>query len=251
MLTLYVGYDEREDDDYDVCVKSAEKHAPTSRLAIVPLYLKDLRAKGFYWRRKNVLNGQAYDVIDGRPFSTDFAFSRFLVPLLHRRAMAESGTQGNTWALFCDSDFLWRADPTLLLQYRDETKAVCCVKQAYNPLETRKMDGRIQEPYPRKNWSSLVLWNTIHPANQSLNAMAVNTRPGRYLHRFEWLADEEIGEISPEWNWLEGTPKPPIEPAAVHFTLGTPRYRPDAEYADEWRSYRGIGRSTDGSGPCS
>lgn len=105
----------------------------------------------------------------------------------------------------------------------------------------RKMDKQPQTHYSRKNWSSVVLWNTSHPANKALTLEALNTWPGRDLHAFKWLADDLIGELPPEWNYLVGVSPKMDNPKLVHFTLGTPNLPgyENAEFADEWRSYLG------------
>jgi lipopolysaccharide biosynthesis glycosyltransferase len=143
------------------------------------------------------------------------------------------------WALFCDCDFLFRADLNELFKLKDDRYAVMCVKHDYSPQEGVKMDGQIQQSYPRKNWSSLVLWNCGHESNKKLTPRMANFMPGSFLHAFKWLKDSEIGALPEYWNWLEGHSSPSIEPRGVHFTRGTPNF-PGYEqvpYADEWRSY--------------
>jgi hypothetical protein len=101
------------------------------------------------------------------------------------------------------------------------------------------MDGKQQHIYPRKNWSSMILWNCAHPSNKYLVPEAVNVETPQFLHRFQWIRDHYIGEVDKEWNWLvnwykEGTPK------AIHYTEGGPwfdNYK-DCEYADVWNSYK-------------
>lgn len=142
------------------------------------------------------------------------------------------------WALFCDCDFLFRADLAELWALRDDKFAVMCVKHVHVPSEQQKMDGAFQTKYARKNWSSFVLWNCAHPSNMRLTVDAVNTEPGQWLHAFDWLTDEEIGELPTAWNWLEGSSEPSIDPKAVHFTRGGPWF-PDWQtvaYAEEWRA---------------
>ena len=101
-----------------------------------------------------------------------------------------------------------------------------------------KMDGQVQTQYPRKNWSSMVLWNCGHPSNQQVTPEMVNTKKSRTMHRFAWLKDEEIGSVSHEWNWLEGSYKEPQDgkPKAIHFTEGGPWFAncQDVDYADLW-----------------
>jgi hypothetical protein len=96
------------------------------------------------------------------------------------------------------------------------------------------MDGQQQVAYARKNWSSVALWNCDHPANRRLSLVDVNERPGRDLHAFYWLHDDEIGELPARWNWLVGVQDKPEDPAIAHFTLGTPDMVPNSPHADIW-----------------
>jgi hypothetical protein len=101
------------------------------------------------------------------------------------------------------------------------------------------MDGQIQTRYARKNWSSVMVLNCDHPANQALTTDLVNSATGRYLHGFNWLCDDQIGALDPKWNWLVGHSDPAIDPAIVHFTDGTPDMvgYEDQPFADEWRNH--------------
>lgn len=228
-MHIFIGYDAREVRAYDVCRHSILRRASRAPM-IEPLDDAALRAAELYDRPFRVEpNGQKIDLRDGRPFSTDFAFTRFLVPALR-------GYRG--WALFVDCDFLFLSDVARLFALRDERYAVQCVKHDHRPGETTKMDGVTQGSYPRKNWSSLVLWNAAHAANRALTPETVNHADGRWLHGFGWLADEEIGALPPSWNWLAGISSPAIDPDAVHFTLGGPWFAAwqDVPFADAWRA---------------
>jgi hypothetical protein len=102
------------------------------------------------------------------------------------------------------------------------------------------MDGQSQTAYPRKNWSSVFAFNASHKSNKALTLSMVNTLPGRDLHRFCWLNDDEIGELGNEFNWLVGVHKKPENPIVAHFTLGGPWF-PDwqgADYDDIWLEAR-------------
>jgi hypothetical protein len=179
--------------------------------------------------------GQMIDEGDGRPFSTEFAFSRFLVPHLTMHA---------GFALFVDADFLFLADIAALFEMAqdDPSKAVWCVHHDYSPPDGAKMDGLAQQAYPFKNWSSLMLFNCGHEVNWSLTPREVNTRPGRWLHSFGWLdRDEHLGQLEHSWNWIPGHSQEGREPYAVHFTEGgpwhlDPRYR-EVPYASEWMRF--------------
>ena len=143
--------------------------------------------------------------------------------------------------MFCDCDFIFLNDVEELFNNIDDRYAVMCVKHDYTPTSLIKMDGATQHIYPRKNWSSLVLWNCAHPSNRQIDPDLVNTQTGQYLHRFNWLNDEEIGSIPLEWNWLVGWYKEPEDgkPKALHFTEGGPwfdNYK-DCEYSEYYYKY--------------
>lgn len=215
-ISVFIGWDAREVEAYEVCRHSLVRHA-SQPLLIRPLIADELRAAGLYWRPVDPLA------------STDFAYTRFLVPAL----MGYTG-----WALFLDCDFLFTADIADLFRLRDPELALLCVKHDYRPSELTKMDGRPQTVYPRKNWSSFVLWNCAHPANRALTPELVNREAGSFLHQFRWLDDREIGEIPETWNWLEGWSTPPEDapPRAIHFTRGGPWFPQwqHVHYADLW-----------------
>jgi lipopolysaccharide biosynthesis glycosyltransferase len=219
MNTIYIGYDSREVQAYNACVNSINVNSSKSR-EIYPLNIKTLRDQNIYKRDKD-------------PFSsTEFTFTRFLVPYL-------ANYKG--WALFCDCDFIFLRDVEELFSVIDNKYAVMCVKHDYTPENTSKMDGSIQYIYPRKNWSSLVLWNCEHPSNNQVTPSLINTQTGQFLHRFSWLKDEEIGSIPVEWNWLVGWYKEPKDgkPKALHFTEGGPwfdNYK-NCEYAEHYYAY--------------
>ena len=105
------------------------------------------------------------------------------------------------------------------------------------------MDGKEQQPYRRKNWSSLMMFNCGHEENKKLTPEVVNTQTGRWLHGFGWLPDKEadIGKIPEEWNWLDGHSPEDLEAKNVHFTTGGPWFKDwnprgpvDSKYAVEW-----------------
>jgi lipopolysaccharide biosynthesis glycosyltransferase len=181
------------------------------------LIQSQLRESGIYTRDVDVLA------------STEFSFTRFLTPLLN-------GYDG--WALFIDCDMLFIESPDKLFELADDKYAVMCVKHDYIPKSTIKMDGKTQHLYPRKNWSSVMLFNCSHPSNQRLTREVVNTESGAFLHQMQWLKDEEIGELPKEWNWLVGWHKEPEDgtPKLLHYTEGGPWFKgyEDCEYADEW-----------------
>lgn len=231
---MWIGHDSREADATHVCAKSLHRHAS------IPLHVQlvhepSLRHAGLYRRDWTVEEGRRIDTRDGKPFSTSFSFARFLVPAL---------MQWRGVALFCDCDFLFLDDVAELMAQFDPGFAVQVVKHAPLAETGTKMDGQAQQPYFRKNWSSLVLWNCGHPSNQRITPFLVNSQSGQYLHAFSWLDDDEIGELDPDWNWLAGVQAlpdhgaGPTTPKAVHFTLGVPSMKghENAPLADLWRA---------------
>lgn len=217
-MNIYVGYDSREDLAYQVCEFSIKKQSPSAN--VHPLVLKELIEKNIYTRDEDKLG------------STEFTFSRFLVPELNNY---------NGWAIFCDCDILFLKDVNELFNLADDRYAIMCAQHDYTPKEGVKMDGKAQTIYPRKNWSSVVLWNCSHPSNKKINKELVNdpVTTGKYLHRFSWLEDHEIGSIPHTWNWLVGWYKEPQDgnPNAIHYTEGGPwfeNYR-FCEYHQIWK----------------
>lgn len=229
---VVIGFDGREAEAFEICRASLLKHA-SRPLHIVKLDQAALRRAGLYRREWRLENGQRVDQGDLKPFSTDFAFTRFLVPAL----MLYQG-----WALFCDCDFLFTADVAELFDLADERYAVRLVQHEHAPREAEKMGGTVQSAYRRKNWSSLVLWHCAHPANRALNDHVVNTYPGSWLHAFSWLRDKDIGTLPTRWNWLAGVSEPlGLLPSGIHFTLGIPGIHEGCEkapYADRWLAAR-------------
>lgn len=163
--------------------------------------------------------------------STDFAISRFLVPHL-------AGYAG--WSVYMDSDMLTLEDPAALWALRDDRFAVMVVKHAHGPRETTKFLGEVQRPYPRKNWSSVILFN--NPRCRALTAAYVNTAPGLDLQQFRWLEDSEIGELPARWNHLVDVAPHDPNAALVLYTLGGPYFPEtrDCGYADEWRAEHAL-----------
>lgn len=228
--SIWIGYDPREDMAFRVCRHSIQRHLITP-IPTYGLLLSELREEGLYNRPTEHRDGRLFDVISDAPMSTEFAVSRFLVPILAKQGRKEGEAAG--WALFMDCDMLVQTDLGKLFEMADPRYAVMCVKHRHQPEHKVKMDDQAQLQYARKNWSSVMLFNCDHPANDALTVEMVNTVPGRDLHRFAWLEDDElIGELSPEWNWLVGHNKPNI----IHYTEGGPWFEDyqDVEYAGEW-----------------
>jgi glycosyl transferase family 8 len=207
---IFIGYDPSQHISYEVLKYSLENHA-SEPLDIQPIDADKLTA---FNRPVDPLA------------STPFTYTRFLVPWL-------CDYQGI--ALFMDSDMLALGDICELFQLSMDGLALRVRKHEYNPTETVKMGGKTQTQYPRKNWSSLMLMN-----NSELRVWtkeAVETQSGAWLHRFEPIPDEKVGDISEEWNVLDHMTGPT---KLLHYTSGGP-WLPgceDADHADLWHEYR-------------
>jgi lipopolysaccharide biosynthesis glycosyltransferase len=176
-----------------------------------------------------------WDPISEAPMSTEFAISRFCVPFL----------QKSGWALFVDCDIICWSEISELFALADDKYAVMVVKQKQMEAnhQATKMDQQLQTFYARKNWSSVMLWNCGHPANKRLTQGALNSLPGRDLHAFCWLRDNEIGELPQEWNWLIGvTPGETQKRGIWHYTLGGPWFKDWAWTAhdDAWKKEEAV-----------
>lgn len=211
-IDLIVGYDEREVVAYHVFCQSVIEHT-SMPVRFTPLKLSSLKR---HFQRDS----------DG---SNAFTYSRFLAPYI-------CGFTG--WSIFADGDMVCNTDIAELWQLRDSQVAVQVVKHDYETKARVKYLGNVNESYPRKNWSSLVLWNCAHPSNRVLTPEFIIDKDGAYLHRFKWLADEEIGSLPSTWNWL-ALEYPEIDNAKiVHYTLGTPCFRDyrDSEMSSNWHA---------------
>lgn len=229
MLDVFIGWDPTEIRAYEVCKWSIIRRS-SEPVHVQPLNQKALRFSGLYRRAPEAKT--QIDSFDHKPFSTEFTFTRFLVPHL---------MQLEGWALFCDCDFLFLDDVAKLWALRDDQFAVMVVKHHHEPPEDLKMEGAVQTRYRRKNWSSLVLWNCSHEANRALTVDAVNTQPGSWLHAFQWLDDDQIGSLPEGWNWLEGHSKE-MDKYAIHYTRGGPWFEhcQDVQHADLWITEEGT-----------
>lgn len=212
MIRIAIGYDEREAVAYHTFCQSILEKA-SQPVSFTPLVLP-------------ALPGYTESHRDG---SNAFIYSRFLTPFLF-------GFEG--WAIFADGDMICREDIASLWALRDESKAVQCAKHDYKTKAQDKYLGNKNQDYPRKNWSSLVLWNCGHPDNRILTPEFVQHQTGAFLHRFTWLKDEQVGELPKEWNWLTTEYPDNYDAKLLHYTLGTPCFKDywSCDMADEWHS---------------
>ena len=213
-IPIFVGYDPREAIAYHTCVNSIIRHA-SQPVAIIPLAL-------------NLFNDYNETHTDG---SNQFIYSRFLVPHL----MEYTGH-----AIFIDGDMIVRGDIVELWNLRESNKDVQVVKHDYKTKMPVKYLGAKNEDYPRKNWSSVILWNCNSFPNRRLTPAYIQTATGAELHRFTWIDEERIGELPKEWNWLPDEYGPNPNAKLLHYTLGTPCFHEFATtpQGDEWHRER-------------
>ena len=217
MIRVFIGYDENESVAYHVLSHSILRHA-SQPVSITPLVKEHM--KSFYVRERSLIE------------STDFSFTRFLVPYL-------SGYSG--WSIFMDCDMLMTTDVAELWALRDEQYAVMCVKHDYVARDDVKFLGATQTKYEKKNWSSVMMFNNA--LCTSLTPDVVAKESGLFLHQYKWLAsDDQIGALPTTWNYLVGEMTMSTTPRLIHYTLGGPyfdSYR-ECEYAHLWFAERAL-----------
>ncbi|TFF24834.1 glycosyltransferase [Jiella endophytica] len=212
---VFIGFDTKEVVAYHVLAQSILENS-SMPVEFSPIVLKNL--EGIFTRERNNLQ------------STEFSFSRFLVPAL-------SNFEG--WSLFMDCDMMLRADISELWKLRDDRYAAMCVKHDYVPKIETKFLGQTQTKYEKKNWSSVILFNNAKC--RALTQDYVNSATGLQLHQFKWLENDDlIGELPREWNWLVNEYDYNPNAKNVHFTDGGPYFEDykDCDYADEWFAAR-------------
>lgn len=207
MIHLFCGYDRREAIGFHVFVHSvlARTSAPVS---IVPL--------------------SAMGLPEG---SNAFTQSRFLVPRL-------MGYRGH--AIFADaSDMLALGDLAELDALFDPAFALQVVKHPdYRTRHKTKYRGTAMEcpnmNYRRKNWASVAIFNCEHPIWQTFE-------PGGFrMLELDFLPDELIGELPPQWNRLADEGQPVEDAKVLHFTAGVPAFEfyRASPGADHWHAAR-------------
>ena len=214
-IPVFVGYDPREAIAYHTCVNSIIRNS-SQPVAIVPVAL-------------NLFRDYSETHTDG---SNHFIYTRFLVPYL-------MDYQG--WAIFIDGDMIVRGDIAELWALKDYTQDVMVVKHDYQTRRAEKYLGNANEDYPRKNWSSVILWNCNAIRNRILTPEFVQQSTGAFLHRFSWIDDDRIGELPAEWNWLDVEYEWNPLAKLVHYTLGTPcfhEFADQGDFSDDWHKER-------------
>jgi len=210
MIDVFIGYDEGEKIAYHILAESIRRNS-SQPVSITPLCLSNIPQ---FTRNKQENQ------------STDFAFSRFMVPTLRNY----SG-----YSIFMDCDMMFRGDIAELWSKRNMIYSVMCCKHDYEPKQGVKFRGAKNEKFEKKNWSSMMIFN--NSLCSKLTPNFVNTATGLELHQFKWLNNEDaIGSLPLEWNWLVGEYDFNPDAKNVHWTLGGPYFKKyqDSDYANEW-----------------
>lgn len=212
-IPVFVGYDPREPIVFHACVNSIITNS-SKPVAIMPLAL-------------SLINDYQETHVDG---SNDFIYTRFLVP--HLMGFKDK-------AIFIDGDMIVRGDIVELYDMLSIGHDVAVVKHDYTTRTKKKYLGNKNENYPRKNWSSVIVWDCSTFPNKKLTPEFVQQQPGSYLHRFSWLDDARIQELPREWNWLPDELGPNPDAKLLHWTLGSPCFPDfaDTEMSDVWKQH--------------
>jgi hypothetical protein len=220
-LRVFIGFDSREPVAYHVAAHSVLSRA-SKPVAIIPLVQDQLRKAGLYTRER------------GATEATEFSMTRFLVPYL-------SGYEGVS--IFMDCDVVVRCDVHELVREARTSKrlqpsgelapAVYACQHDYIPKDAVKMDGCVQTTYPRKNWSSVMVFDNEMCAN--LSPEYVSSATGLDLHRFNWTT-RPVGSLPLTFNWLAGEYPPNPDAKILHYTNGGPWFRDyqDCDHAKDW-----------------
>lgn len=215
-----IGFDPREAAAYHVCCQSIIEHAS------VPV--------AFYPLAQNML-----ELDSKRDGSNGFMAARFAVPML-------CDYQG--WAIYLDGDMVITEDIAELWAYKNtfSDKAIAIVPHEYKTRHARKYIGTPMESpnvnYPKKNQSSVVLWNCAHPKNRLLDAEFIGSTSPVVLHRFEWLGEGDIGALSAGWNYLVGE-QGPSNAHLYHFTCGIPGIDHYSDCIASWQWHQALLRA--------
>ena len=217
-MKIFIGFETDYPEAFEVCAESIRQYNPNHE--IIPLIKSELEEQGLYTRP---YQGE----------STEFAFTRFLVPAL---------CEWKGYALFCDGDFMWRCDPQEiedLVKQSSQSPSVWVVK--HPPFLTtphEKMRGKANMSYPKKYWSSLMYFNNNKCF--TLTSELVNSWSAKDLHEFAWAS--EIGDLPAEYNAMVNYYQFPAA-RAVHFTDGGPwlDIHDNMLYSTEWlKHYKNL-----------
>ena len=211
-MRIFIGHDSRHSQATRVCKKSILNNSKPGEHKITYLDKALLVKIGIYGRQE--VKGE----------STEFSFTRFYVPLLsHYKGVS----------LFIDNDFIFKCNPTELEKYL-KNKSVAVVKHKLDNISNTKMDGVENKSYPKKCWSSLMLFNNSKLKNLTKEYLDGATPAD--LHQFDWVDEKDVSEIPRSYNHLVGYYKKHNKIKAIHYTQGGPWFESckNSELSEEW-----------------
>lgn len=199
-IRVFIGFDQKEEIAFHVLSSSIHRYS-SKPVSITPIRLSQI--KDIFNRKSNKLE------------STEFSFSRFLVPYL---------SEYEGYSIFMDCDMLFLDDISKLWDIKDDKYAVMATKHDYTPKSDKKFLGNVQSKYEKKNWSSMMIFNNAKC--KALSSEYVNSASGLELHQFKWLKNDGlIGDIPLKWNYLvdecnKGEDENKDSICNLHYTLG-------------------------------
>lgn len=236
-LRVVLGYDSTEVPGVYACIESILDHA-SKPVSFILLKQDALRKDNIYFKDRTPDE------------ATEFSRSRFLAPYL-------VGYKGRV--LFMDgADMICKGDIAELFDSVPTGVDVAVVKHDYSPMEDRKFNGAAaQSKYPRKLWSSLMLFWANTSACQRLTPRYVSEATGAELHQLKWITPEPIAAsvrnyddaarieqrvfgIPEEWNWIPDHSESRVsfeDAKIVHWTTGTPAQGCAVKYQPLWDKY--------------
>lgn len=216
-VNIYLGYDSSHSEVFDVAKKSIlDSVERTKSGGECHEFFNDYQVEV----KKLDINAIPEYTRDYANQSTEFTYSRFLIPYLENY---------EGFSFFIDDDYIWRYSPMSLFYFLDPDNALACVQYDFKHHDETKMGGEKNVSYPKKLWSSMMIFNNGHEDCKRLTPEMVNNASGQYLHQFQWT--NQISKIPHAKIATEGyEDKMEVSHHAVHYTRGGPWIK-DMDYS--------------------
>jgi len=206
---IYIGYDSTHEPMSEVSRKSIELNYEKTlgggnmkaSFENNPLEIKDLDIAKIPEYNRDYANQ-----------NTEFTYSRFLIPYLENY---------EGFSYFIDDDYVFDWSPEEFFYFLNPDDAVAVFNFNFEKHEETKFNGQKNVSYPKKLWSSFMIFNNSHPDCKKLTPEAINTWTGKQLHQFEWT--DKISYIPQKYILTEGLD--PVDKkgySAIHYTRGGP-----------------------------
>ena len=208
-LTIYIGHDSR--------------HGDLSKVSKFAILESIKQGFGRGWMHDQVKWEPEVKILDiaeipeyTREYanqSTEFTYSRFLIPYLENY---------EGFSIFIDDDFIFKKSILPMFYYLNPNDAVACIKYPQYKHDETKFDGEVNIDYPKKLWSSMMVFNNGHEDCKKLTPEVVNTWTGKQLHQFEWT--DNISKIPEHYIFVEGydNHEEKYNYSGIHYTRGGP-----------------------------